>query len=553
MFGNRNDPPRREPSIGNKAGAQTALPYTQPHSAESFIPAKHVQLLDKLEHLSRYSHFIQIVIGVAGVGKTTLLKRFYPNSDDAGIHACCIAATHEMGESDLLTELVEQLNLDLAITASVEDKVRAVFAHSELLHDISRQFLIVIDDADRLTEDALDLLVNVLQSMPDVDARPHLVLFGLPKLADTLSLARFRQICDTHGHFIELDPLDLPDMLGLLRHRYGSVIDGLGEKHLQRIHNESFGLPGRVPKVLDKIVAGEAPARPRKAKREIRLPRLSSLHLGLLGGILMLTVAAWLLLPAEHETSDSDRVTVELNIPRPAARQAPEVPSPGLARSVEADSRVSEPDYSTAPVPETGDTELGDLQHRLALAEAALQAEVEAEVPAPVLTPRPAVTPSETQPVAESLPPAPVAVADKPAPVSAPEVVAKVVEKAPSRLVLKLPPPVQKPAPATLTLKPYLREKELLGWNPSGYTLQMLGARNEDSVMEFVGGQADPDAFYYFSTIYKGKPWYVVVYGEYPDRDAAVAGIARLPKVLQQRRPWARSVSGVQNDIRRKK
>ncbi len=550
MFGNRNEPPRREPSLSNKTGAQTALPYTQPHSAESFIPAKHVQLLDKLEHLSRYSHFIQIVIGVAGVGKTTLLKRFYPNADDAGIHACCIAATHEMGESDLLAELVEQLNLDLAITASAEDKVRAVFAHTELLHDISRQFLIVVDDADRLTEDALDLLVNVLQSMPDVDARPHLVLFGLPKLADTLSLARFRQICDTHGHFIELDPLDLPDMLGLLRHRYGSVIDGLGEKPLQRIHNESFGLPGRVPKILDKIVAGEAPARPRRARLELRLPPLSGRHLGLLGGMLMLTVVAWLLLPAEHKTADSDRVTVELNIPRPAARLETGS-SPDVARTTEAGSSEREPDSSAATHSIAGDTQLGELQHRLALAEAALQAEAEEEVPARAA--RASNIKPDTQPVQRARTPAPVEIAEKPAVVAVPDLVTTVREKPPSRLVLKLPPPVQRPAPATLSLKPYLREKELLRWDASGYTLQMLGARNEDSVMEFIGGQANPDAFYYFSTIYKGKPWYVVVYGEYPNRDAAVAGVARLPKVLQQRRPWARSVKGVQNDIRRKK
>jgi len=96
-------------------------------------------------------------------------------------------------------------------------------------------------------------------------------------------------------------------------------------------------------------------------------------------------------------------------------------------------------------------------------------------------------------------------------------------------------------------------EKTLLGWPASGYTLQMLGARSEESAKNFIRSQADSTNFYHFSTVYKGLPWHVVVYGRYANRDIANAAIRKLPASLRKVKPWARSVKGVQIDIRKKK
>ena len=98
----------------------------------------------------------------------------------------------------------------------------------------------------------------------------------------------------------------------------------------------------------------------------------------------------------------------------------------------------------------------------------------------------------------------------------------------------------------------YLREKELLSWQSSGYTLQVLGARKEKSVIAFIRSRSAVENYYYFATIYKERPWFVVVYGNYPNRDQALAAVASLPADLRKRKPWARGVQGVQDDIRRK-
>ena len=127
-----------------------------------------------------------------------------------------------------------------------------------------------------------------------------------------------------------------------------------------------------------------------------------------------------------------------------------------------------------------------------------------------------------------------------------------VVEKAPSvvpEVVVAAVLPKPKPQMKNVSV----HETALLGWPSKGYTLQMLGARSKASALDFIAGQSDASQFYYFETIYKGLPWHVVVYGQYVNRDIANASIRKLPKELQKIKPWARSVQGVQIDIRKKK
>jgi len=54
-------------------------------------------------------------------------------------------------------------------------------------------------------------------------------------------------------------------------------------------------------------------------------------------------------------------------------------------------------------------------------------------------------------------------------------------------------------------------------------------------------------------TRYKGNPWFVVVYGQFKDRDAAQAASASLPSALAKLKPWARTSQGIQADIEARK
>ena len=106
--------------------------------------------------------------------------------------------------------------------------------------------------------------------------------------------------------------------------------------------------------------------------------------------------------------------------------------------------------------------------------------------------------------------------------------------------------PTAKPA------SPYKQEAALLKLSSTQYTLQLLGTQIENNAINFISGLNSKTNVRYFETVYKEKPWFVVVYGEFTNRDAAIASIPNLPAELKDRKPWARSIASVQADIRKK-
>jgi septal ring-binding cell division protein DamX len=94
-------------------------------------------------------------------------------------------------------------------------------------------------------------------------------------------------------------------------------------------------------------------------------------------------------------------------------------------------------------------------------------------------------------------------------------------------------------------------QQSLLAQPEDSYTLQLLGSHSESNVKNFIASQPDPAAMRYFASRYQDKPWFVVVYGNFPTQDAARDAIDRLPSGLQELKPWARNLADIQADIRR--
>ena len=132
-----------------------------------------------------------------------------------------------------------------------------------------------------------------------------------------------------------------------------------------------------------------------------------------------------------------------------------------------------------------------------------------------------------------------------------------VVQPAPTTEAVPAPAKPQEiakpePKPAAKPTSPYKQEAALLKLTSTQYTLQLLGTQIENNAINFINGLNSKTNVRYFETIYKGKPWFVVIYGEFTNRDAAIASIPKLPAELKDRKPWARSIASVQADIRKK-
>lgn len=95
------------------------------------------------------------------------------------------------------------------------------------------------------------------------------------------------------------------------------------------------------------------------------------------------------------------------------------------------------------------------------------------------------------------------------------------------------------------------QEKRLLKMKSNYYTVQLLGARDEKNIEQFIARHGISKEANCYRTKLSGKDWYVVVYGSYPSREVARQAMGSIPPSLKKEnlKPWVRGVESVQQDI----
>jgi DamX protein len=82
--------------------------------------------------------------------------------------------------------------------------------------------------------------------------------------------------------------------------------------------------------------------------------------------------------------------------------------------------------------------------------------------------------------------------------------------------------------------------------DPARFTLQLVGSRDRAAVRKFAREHAIAEPHAVFERDLKGRPWYSLVAGDYPDRAAAIAARERLPKALGRSGIWPRTFGSIQ-------
>lgn len=89
------------------------------------------------------------------------------------------------------------------------------------------------------------------------------------------------------------------------------------------------------------------------------------------------------------------------------------------------------------------------------------------------------------------------------------------------------------------------RDAEWIMSQPEGaHAFQVLGSYNESTATRFIDS-IDSQELYYVESSYKGKRWFVVLYGVFPDIGSARLGVVALPPKVSKEKPWIRSLSGL--------
>ncbi|MCV6588745.1 MAG: AAA family ATPase [Marinobacterium sp.] len=574
-------------------------------------PASRAKWVDKLLHFIRYSELTLVLEGPLGVGKTTLLRQLRPSPSDSTLKLTEVTLSTATDTSELLNQVISKLPDHSQQSGDDRARLQYLYSYGQALKNAGQHWVLIIDEAQHLDAPALEILLNFMMAHHGDGHPPQLLLSGSAGLGQLLSNSHLATSQAGRIHRMLMDPLDTAEATIYLKNKFPGVAKQ-PEKLQQKLVHESHGLPAEIDRLAalllntgkvgsgrkpvaeaaaplalmaDSAVASPAQLGPepvlnasddaaalptdlpaaggkRAAKAAARATRgsarafpLSGVQLGIIGVVLtgITGGAVWQFMPRDEapvaqavSTGPDSRVSMQLNL------DVEEKPDPNVVAEQQARSRARMELEKRLAAYENRSVNLPPV------AEAPLTIESD-QPPLPVnrvvteLTPKseqPTPPPQTARVVAQQ--PLPVAQAQPaPTPVAVPPVVAQ----QPAPVVVKKPEPapvVARPAPKPAPQAVGPREVELLSWPASGFTLQLQGSRSAKSALEFIRRQPDRKNFYYFTTIYKGGPWHVVVYGRYDSREAAMADVGNLPSALRSLRPWARTVAGVQADIRKK-
>ncbi|OGT20201.1 MAG: hypothetical protein A2V90_03690 [Gammaproteobacteria bacterium RBG_16_57_12] len=474
---------------------------------EAFAEPGRVHLLNLLSYLLDYGDQIALVTGVAGLGKTYMLRQLQIR---LGINwrLCVADAAQHVDDRQFFLGIAQGLGLS---PVALRDDWQA--ALGKYLADVSRSMMtpvVAIDNAQHLSEKRLAILLQLYSdSMIDGRATLRLVLFGEKSLSALFEKEKEPGSRLSFREF-ELHPFTREQSDEYIRSRLKVSNDLredlLSDAWLEWAYKKTGGIPSAINEFLKEKTAPVNPAASR-----FNLPRLSKGILAAAALVLLAVLAVWLYQEKSTSLTEAPRERVALDLP--PAQEPIEQAMPEAAK----DESVA----AGASVPTAADA----VQPTLVAEATQMQTDTrpESSPPEPAI---PAVEVSAVKPQHETIPS------------TAPQVQPSVTVVIPPR-----------PAETLQAEEPVNREAWLLRQSRTSYTLQLMALNDEGAVKKVImdHGLKSPVAYYHKRR--DGQDWYVLVFGVYATPDKARAAHERLPKALQKNKPFPRRIGDIHQEI----
>ncbi len=466
-----------------------------------------VKQVDVLRNLVEYGDLLLIISGVEGAGKSTFLNQFLLTADKRW-KCGRIDAREEMTIDSLVDELLRSLGLKARGDDAQSDEA-LLRAHLAKVHADGDVAMVVVDDAHCLPQICTEFLLGLAEERGRIELR--LLLTTEPgRLGFSTNDSR-------HVHVVVLQPFDL-QQTGDYLHTRLSVAGLVGDSPFSAsvvgdIHQDSGGLPGAIhPPALHTLLANTDMSRGRFG---IRLPAKTTRT--------MITVAVALAIAGGAAVS----LRPEAGIEPLAAGDA------GPTGEVQGGMGTGDP-----KVPVTGPESADDDKQTAEKAETVTPTAPaeKADSGTPMIVRLSTGRDAKVFILDESgISATPAVAVTSPAPAKR-EAPVRSIEPT-VRLASNVAPSAETQAAHDLD---WLRKQD-----PSHYVIQVVGTRDASAVGKFLDHHALGSKGAWFVTTHENEPWYVVVYGMYPDNSSARAAIETLPERLRAGSPWPRSVASV--------
>ena len=248
---------RLEPAYLGRYGLIEA-PFAPAHDDRYFyLDAERAQRLDMLQHLCQYSQLLLMVTGPAGVGKTSLMRRFISNADQDW-RICQLDATPMMDADQLLRHIATGFGLH-PLPDDPAQVHAALYDHMVSLQRRNLVPILVVDDAHDLPEDALETLFQLADTESGDGHLLRIILFCEPQIERILDSRALRGVRDRITHTLDVPPLGEEQVAEYLRHRlhvagFRGDESPFSPRAIKRIARTSEGIPARINRLAHTLL-----------------------------------------------------------------------------------------------------------------------------------------------------------------------------------------------------------------------------------------------------------------------------------------------------------
>lgn len=502
-------------------------------------------LLDEVIHLCQFGNNLVAAIGDEGVGKTAFLNQARFELTETAF-CCLIDGSESMTPEEIFSQIVSQLELPVSSVSSAGEMI-ATLRHA-MAEDNMHRVVLIIDDAHLLSDAILSALISLLQGHQGQHL--HILMGGEKDLVDRLD--HFEMV-DVLVYDVTLNPFTFQDTKDYLEFKFSTAgypsETFLDDAQIESIWKESGGYPAQISLIAEKYIFQQDPD---IAADDIKVAGLPLLHMALLVVLLAALIFALIYMGGddpkgdglnEQAITDPARETSSLDLP---------IGEPQKESTINENQSTPAPVISDVVEPAVNDSQ--SVENIQANAEPEKVVAEKTEEPGPSEA---VVAKADGASVEEKKP----AEADDKAEAAARGNTAEPAQAEPSQnLQESLRQELQKeakslgvdgPKPES-PIKPSALsgdEKWLMALDDQRYVLQVIAAGQKASVQKFVTSQANKEALRLIEVGRNGKPWYIVVIGNYADTVSARRAIESLPQDQVNGGPWPRKVSDLKTKI----
>lgn len=466
-------------------------------SLDFFEGAERAELVTSLAHLLEFSAQDGILVGQDGAGKSTISLELVKQLGSSW-NVVYLDGQALEDPSSIISQIITDLHLDIP-SREIDNfsKLKAIASEVASENFEGRRSILIVDHSDLLSADAVDILLQLRQFSPNEDERIRQLWLAQN---DASAKEYWSEASVFYKSIPALTAVEAKQYFTLRLEQAG--YDGLlpiSDNEVDRLNEMARGLPARLNQVAGDFLMS-ATFRQKTNKRPFPIAHVAA------GFVAFAFVVVAVLYQASGSSSEQVSVELPAELPLSAVEQR----LANAVAQVEARQDIEQADDVTV---------LGNNEQEAGIIES---------VDLPPVSPE---TQATNQPAENSI-------ADEELPPVKSDNIDNVVAASNEATSMDSNPSI-------ITASD--RFDNFIDSAPAeDYSLQLIGVSDQSRLSSMVPTFQDTDRVAIVETIRDGKPWFILLYGQFPSKAAALDAVSELPEPFSKQQPWARTFQSIQ-------